>query len=184
MQRVTLAERGENVIGKRKKPNKKRRKATRKATPRRPHKIGRPIAGTVDWTEVFLSALLDGLHVRDACKEAIVDTKVAYRRRKANEAFRLAWQEAIEIGTDELAAEAARRAYHGLLKPVFHAGEICGHIREYSDSLLMFLLRARDPGKYRESHKVEHTGPSGGAIPIRIVGINIIMPPESPDEEV
>jgi hypothetical protein len=168
------------VIGKRKKPNKKRRKAAQKAAPRNPRKRGRPVAGTVDWTEAFLSALLEGVHIRDACKVAVVDSGIVYRRRKDDEAFRLAWQEAIDIGTDELAAEAARRAYHGLLKPVFHAGEICGHIREYSDSLLMFLLRARDPGKYRESHKVEHTGPSGGAIPIRIVGINII-PPRSGD---
>jgi hypothetical protein len=169
------------VTAKRKKPKKKR---ARKRAPRRPHKIGRPVAGTVDWTEAFLSALLDGLHVRDACGVAVVASGVAYKRRKEDEEFGLAWREAIAIGTEALAAEAARRGYHGVLKPVFHKGKVCGHIREYSDSLLMFLLRARDPAKYRESHKVEHTGPSGGAIPIRIVGINIIVPPESPDEEV
>ena len=130
---------------------------------------------------MFLAGLLEGLHVTDACKQAVVNVSVAYRRRDENEAFRSAWSKAIEIGTDALEAEAARRAYHGTLKPVFHKGEICGHVREYSDSLLQFLLRARDPVRYRENQRVEHTGANGGALPIEIVGIKIIEPAASDD---
>jgi hypothetical protein len=83
----------------------------------------------------------------------------------------LAFGEAREIGKNELAAEAKRRAYNGTLKPVFHKGSVCGHIREYSDQLIMFLLRAYDPEIYRDNHKHEHTGPGGGSIPISIIEI-------------
>ena len=37
------------------------------------------------------------------------------------------------------------------MKPVFHKGEQCGVVREYSDTLMIFLLKARDPAKYREN---------------------------------
>ena len=46
--------------------------------------------------------------------------------------------------------EAARRAYHGVEEPVFHKGEVCGSIRKYSDTLMIFLLKARRPEVYRD----------------------------------
>ena len=159
--------RAEQLAGK---PIGRTKKATQKATPRKPGKIGRPPRGTADWTEVFLEALLEGLHVRDACTVAVVNSRVAYRRRDEHEAFRLAWAKAIEIGTDALETEAARRAYHGVLKPVFHKGEVCGHVREYSDGLLQFLLRARVPAKYRDNQRFEHSGANDGPLPIKILG--------------
>ena len=170
------SERAEQPAGK---PLGRKKKATKKATPRKPGQNGRPPLGTADWTETFLSALLEGSHVRDACKVAVVNHGVAYRRRDEDESFRLAWAKAIEIGTDALEAEAARRAYHGTLKPVFHKGEVCGHVREYSDGLLQFLLRAREPGKYRDNQRVEHAGPDGGVIPISIVRFNRHQPATS-----
>jgi len=33
---------------------------------------------------------------------------------------------------------------------VFHQGKVCGGIRKYSDTLLIFLLKAAYPEKYRE----------------------------------
>ena len=114
---------------------------------------------------------MEGAHVTAACKAAVVVSSVAYRRRDDDEAFRLAWEKAIEIGTTVLEAEAARRAYHGTLKPVFYKGKVCGHIREYSDSLMQFLLRARNPQKYRDNQRIEHAGPSGGGLPIQIIEI-------------
>src|SRR3546814_13265486 len=34
--------------------------------------------------------------------------------------------------------------------PHFHQGRVAGTVRKYSDSLLMFLLRAHRPDRYRE----------------------------------
>jgi hypothetical protein len=41
--------------------------------------------------------------------------------------------------------------------------------REYSDNLLMFLLKARAPEKYRERYDFEMSGKGGGAIPISLI---------------
>lgn len=139
------------------KPKARRRK-------RRPGKRGRPVRGTEDWGPVFLLAIRNGLHVRDACVEACINGTMPYQRRDTDEAFRLAWEESAKVGTHALEAEAARRAYNGTLKPVFYLGMEVGSIREYSDTLLMFLLKSRRPKKYRDSAKFELTGKDGGPI--------------------
>src|SRR5262245_21715267 len=141
----------------------RRRSRKRSQTPVRPipriaGEPGRPPTGTEDWTPTFLGALEEGLHVRDAAQLANVHFSVVYRRRKGDEAFRNAWAESEELGTQFFEAEAGRRAYHGTLKPVYYKGEVCGDIREYSDQLLMFLLRARLPDFYRDNARYEHVG--------------------------
>jgi hypothetical protein len=123
--------------------------------------MGRPKKGTEDWRPLFLAALAEGYHVRDAAIRASVDSSAVYAERKTNPAFAKGWGEAHVTGTRELEREASRRAYHGELRPVYQGGELVGHIREYSDSLLMFLLKARRPGKYRENVSVEHNGFNG-----------------------
>lgn len=54
-------------------------------------------------------------------------------------------EDAIEL----LEGEARRRAYEGTVKPVYYKGEQCGKIREYSDTLMMFILKAKKP-EYRD----------------------------------
>ena len=46
----------------------------------------------------------------------------------------------------------------GVRKPVFYQGAICGSVREYSDTLLMFLMKGAMPEKYRDNYRAEHTG--------------------------
>ena len=53
-------------------------------------------------------------------------------------------------------AEAHRRAFQGTTKPVFFQGGECGEIREYSDGLAQFLLKAHRPEKYRERSQVDN----------------------------
>lgn len=117
----------------------------------RAKKAGRPPATLADWAPVFLQALYSGLSVTDAVATAGVDYSMPYKRRETDEGFRQAWAEAAERGTELLEQEAARRAYHGTLKPVFHQGVECGKVREYSDTLMIFLLKARNPQKYRDN---------------------------------
>jgi hypothetical protein len=87
-------------------------------------------------------------------------------------AFAAQWKEARTIGKEELEAEANRRAYHGTDRPIFHAGEVVGHMKEYSDRLLMFLLRAEDPDKFKDNSKMELVGKGGAALP----GVAIYLP--------
>ena len=43
-----------------------------------------------------------------------------------------------------------RRALEGGEEPVFYQGKIVGSVRKYSDTLLMFMLKARRPERYRD----------------------------------
>jgi hypothetical protein len=74
------------------------------------------------------------------------------------------WEDAIEAGTDVLEEEAKRRALFGVEKPVFQKGELVGHVQEYSDTLMIFLLKGRNPNKFKERVHAEHTGKDGGPI--------------------
>lgn len=98
--------------------------------------------------EKFLDALADGSTVRDAAKLIGINPKTAYRWREADKAFATAWAEAYEIGGWTLEAEAQRRAVDGTEKPVFYNGKECGRVREYSDTLLIFLMKGRDPARW------------------------------------
>jgi hypothetical protein len=145
-------------------------KQTRKQTPRRPPKKkagpGRRPAETPDWAPAFLEAVMGGMHVRDACRAANVSGKMPYQRRLTDEAFKTAWADASELGEQELVAEATRRAFHGVERKVRYKGIVVGKARDYSDVLIMFLLRSKNPAKYRDNARFEHSGPNGGPIPV------------------
>jgi hypothetical protein len=98
----------------------------------------------------FLEALENGATVTMACRFARFPRRTAYDQRAADKAFAAQWDDAIEVGTEALEDEARRRAVEGTLKPVYYQGVQIGEVREYSDALLMLLLKANRPGKYRE----------------------------------
>jgi hypothetical protein len=122
---------------------------------------------TDEWEPLFLGAIQTGMSVKDAVLHAGVDITTPYRRRAHDPEFRRAWNEAGEVGTRLLEIEAARRAYHGTLKPVFFQGMQCGVIREYSDQLMTVLLKARRPAKYRDFDTV----PTPCSISVNIVQV-------------
>ena len=105
--------------------------------------------------EQFLEALAAGWSVRHAATLTTHAFQRWYELRAANEEFAEAWAQAVEQGTQMLEDEARRRAVDGVDEPVFQKGEMVGHVRRYSDNLLMFLLRGRRPAVYRESAAVE-----------------------------
>ena len=78
--------------------------------------------------------------------------------RRHSEDFAAQWDDALGEGVDLLDAEARRRAVTGVDKPVYYKGEVVGSITKYSDRLLMFLLRAHRPQKFRDGVKVEQPG--------------------------
>lgn len=112
----------------------------------------------------FLDALMSCGNVTKAAEISKVSRKTIYNWRRTNEKFRAAWDEAAELGTDALEDEANRRAFEGVDRPVFQGKELVGHIREFSDVLLIFLLKGRRPGKYRERVSTEITGANGGPV--------------------
>lgn len=98
----------------------------------------------------FLLAFEDEGTVFHAAKRAGIDRTTHYRWLNEDPEYRAAFADAEETVVEKLEREGMRRAREGTDKPVFHQGEVVGHIREYSDTLLIFLLKARRPNVYRD----------------------------------
>jgi hypothetical protein len=90
---------------------------------------------------VFLAALGRGLSVKDAAADAGLHPRTCYKWKRADRDFARAWAEAGADRIKALETEAMRRALSGTQKPVYRGGELVGHVTEYSDAMLMFLLK-------------------------------------------
>lgn len=120
--------------------------------------------------QAVLAALEEGLSRSGACKAAKINRWTLYSWLNAVDdesrptvnavAFKAAFDESYKAGTEALIDEAKRRAVEGWDEPKFNKdGERVGTIRKYDSTLLMFLIKQRDPS-YRERY--EFTG-AGGA---------------------
>lgn len=103
----------------------------------------------------FLDVLRMCANVTAAARAGGVSRASWYRLRERDPAFARDWQLALDAGIDALEDEAMRRAFEGNVEPVFYQGQQVGSVRKYSDSMLMFLLKARRPQRYRERVGVE-----------------------------
>ena len=106
--------------------------------------------------QLFLNALTAGNSVRTAADAAGVTFDEPYKWRATDPAFAARWQHAEEAGTDLIEEEAYRRAVTGVEKPVYRGGEVVGHVADYSDSMLMFLLKSRRPERYGRRRAKAH----------------------------
>ena len=106
-----------------------------------------------DWKSKFLETLRKTLSVSTAAKAARVSRPYCYVARREDKAFAEAWTNAEEEAIEIAEAEMYRRAVKGVKKPVFQQGEHVGDVQEYSDTLLIFMLKAHKPKVYRESVK-------------------------------
>lgn len=89
-------------------------------------------------------------NVTYAAKRAGVPRNEVYKWQEADDQFAAAFREADLKATEVLEREAWRRANEGVAEPVYQHGKLVGTIQRYSDNLLMFLLRARAPERYRD----------------------------------
>lgn len=101
-----------------------------------------------DWRPRFLAALEQSGNVSEACRLAGVGRSTVYDARRADAAFAADWEGALEASTDALETEARRRAVQGVSRPTQW-----GKVQQYSDVLLIFLLKAARPEKYRDNWK-------------------------------
>ncbi len=121
------------------------------------------------WMPVFLKVLASSCNVKAACLAAKIHRSVPYKRKQNDDGFAEAWKYAIADGLDTLEAEAQRRAHDGVLKDIYYQGKVVGQVREYSDILLMFLMKSHNPARFRDSHSMEHSGVAGGPITFHFV---------------
>ncbi len=117
---------------------------------------------------IFFEHLREGYTVRSAASIAGVTTTTVYTWRKNDPDFAIAWSEAERAGFDRLHAAAIERATRGVKKLVIQGGKIIHRYDaerdefvpvyeiNYSDSLLMFLLKARDPLRFCDRARTAH----------------------------
>lgn len=110
-----------------------------------------------DKKAIFVLALRDGHSVKKAAEAAGVTRATCYRWRADDPHFEFDWDEAVEEGTDTLEDEAMRRARDGVDKPVYYQGKEVGTIKEYSDTLLIFMLKARRRQKFGDQAVITNT---------------------------
>lgn len=96
--------------------------------------------------EAFLTAIADGQTVTQAAELVDVPRRTVYNWKRDDPVFAASWEECYDVGTDYLERVAQERAVNG------------------SDLLLIFLLKGRRPGKYRDNVRHEVTGAGGGPI--------------------
>ena len=124
------------------------------------------------WT-TFLATLAETGNVKQSAKAARIDRVTVYRKRDRDPAFAAKWDEAARIGVELLEDEAQRRAYSGADKPVYHLGKRIDVVKDYSDTLLIFLLKGAKPTKYRENQAWQQLGADGKPVdpagPVNIV---------------
>lgn len=126
----------------------------------------------------FLAALADTGIILRACELTKTPRANVYFWRKDAD-FEARFQLAVDEATERLELEARRRAFEGTDKPVYQGGQLVGYVREYSDTLLIFTLKALKPDKYRDNAKVEHTGKDGAALAPAVV----VVPATAADME-
>ena len=110
----------------------------------------RPVVGqrtrhdgwTAERQRTFLTVLAETGCISEACSEAGVSSRSAYRLRQLPhaKAFAEAWDLALRLATVRLIAAAYERALRGTVREFWREGELVAQTRTPSDKLLTFLL--------------------------------------------
>jgi hypothetical protein len=103
--------------------------------------------------KLFLELFPDTFTVAETAKRTGICRRTLYLWLETDPEFVKSFEDAKKTAIETLEREARRRAYEGVDKPVFQGGKEVGKVREYSDTLLMFILKKLDPS-YRENAQV------------------------------
>lgn len=98
----------------------------------------------------FFAYLATSCNITQSALAVGVSRRHVHQLRRDNKEFAKRWEDAIEQGTDTLEAEARRRAMEGFNRPIFFQGKQVGSETLYSDPLMITLLKAHRPEKFRE----------------------------------
>lgn len=129
--------------------------------------------------EAFLQAYSTCGNISKAARLSKIRRQDHYDWLKNSKTYQKRFDEAEDEAIDMLEEEARRRAIRGVRKPVgWHRGVPGGYVKEYSDTLLIFLLKAARPNKFRDNASAE----SVGAEPPTII-FQELAPGQKPQEE-
>lgn len=129
----------------------------------------------------FLDAMADCGTVTEACALSGVGRRTVYDWVEHDAAFAKQFDDAREMGTDQMEAEARRRGGVGWLEPVFYLGQVVGYVRKHSDACLLAVLGAYRPERFKNRH--EHSGKDGSPLVPAVVHVSYhesMKPPQEP----
>ena len=112
-----------------------------------------------------------------SAEAAGVTMSVLRKEYEDDPAFQEEAEDMIALRCDEFEQEAIRRAVDGYEDPVYHKGEVVGHTRRYSDSLLSKVLTARKPKVYGEKKQI--TGADDGPLKVVIATFDGTQPTQA-----
>lgn len=130
--------------------------------------------GTIDSSGLqsrFLAAFGACSSVIQAARWAKISRNAHYNWMKDDPTYPDRFREAEKKAARSLEDEAVRRAHQGLRKAIFYKGKIVGWETEYSDMLMLALLKAGQPDKFIEKRAIEHQGQGGGPLEIRVIRV-------------
>lgn len=124
--------------------------------------------------KAFLKDFAQTGNISESCRNVgITRRRTVYEWQEKDDAFAFAYREAEITATEVLEAEARRRAVDGVAReiPIYHNGKLLHTVIEtkHSDTLLIFLLKARDPAKYRDRMQLQHADADGEKFPLGAV---------------
>jgi hypothetical protein len=123
----------------------------------------------------FLKVISDGGSIGKALDASKIGTTAFYDQKKKNPDFAKAYQHAMERAMDRMEDAAYTRAVNGVKERIpTKNGTIIRTV--YSDSLLMFLLKAHRPGKFKDTVRNEHTGADGAPLAPAVIVVPEIKP--------
>jgi len=143
------------------------------------------------WTPQCQRQFIEHLSERGSVEQAAravgktVQSAYALRRAREAEGFDAAWRAALDNASKRLLDDAFERALFGSSEPVFDRdGNIIGRKHRQSDKLMMFLLRAYMPDRFRYAHHDVRglDEPRPAPLPRLIEALTLIGPqrPEAP----
>ena len=114
----------------------------------------------------LLAALLEtGGNLTQACKAANVSKRSHFDWKSCDPVYVAVYEKQRMRSIDILEAEAVRRAVEGTEEDVYHQGKVVGTRKKYSDNLMMFLMKERNP-RYKDNWNPDTQGFSVGNVKI------------------
>lgn len=127
-------------------------------------------------TRMLKNIVDTGGRITKAAEFTGVSKGMHYYWLKHDPEYAAAYEIAKEQAADVLEAEVVRRAVEGVEEPVYYQGKVVGHVRRYSDNLLMFMLKGMRPFKFRDNYNP--------AMAINAGNINVNLQIPRPEEKV
>jgi hypothetical protein len=99
----------------------------------------------------FLAAYIAAAgNVRKAARSTQMSAFNHYNWLEESQDYKSAFEITKPLANEAMLIEAIRRATQGTLKPHFYQDAVVGYTREYSDTLMIALLKAKFPNEFKD----------------------------------